>query len=101
MSEKFLPYRYPEASTGYIAANQPLTGFGHLFRDSEVVAVDSKAALADSARREDLGRADLWIRETERELKTRHAGWFGPWALLPYSIVAEAERSRWFVPVPE
>ncbi len=84
MSDTFLPYRYPKASPGYIAANQPLTGFGHLLFDREVVAVDSKAALADSPRREGLGRADLWIRKTERELKTRHTGWFCPWDLPPY-----------------
>ncbi len=101
VSDTFLPYRYPEASPGYIAANQRLTGFGYLLLDREVVAVDSKAALGDSARGAGLGRADLWIRETERELTTRHAGWFCPWALPPYSLVAEAERSRWFVPVPE
>ncbi len=59
VSDTFHPYRYREASPGYIAANQPLTGSGHLLLDREVVAVDSKAALADSARREGLGRASL------------------------------------------
>ncbi len=54
VSDTFLPYRYPEASPGYIAANQPLTGFGQLLLDREVVAVDSKAALANAARREGL-----------------------------------------------
>ncbi len=45
VSDTVLPCRYPEASPGYIAANQPLTEFGHLLLDREVVAVDSKTAL--------------------------------------------------------